>query len=328
MLEVRQLLLNTLYKSRYIPIVNTHLLHQQRNDPNFLSDRKRTAVLLPPFRTFCTAFSCRDYPPPPALLISPQKPTPHQIPKAGWLEKGTPSGHCQLVMQSMPLLLRQTLKTPGLSTFSRTTTTTSSTSTTTAARRPVRIPSAAPRSLFLHAGRGNQSTRGFSACRRCQFRSQQQNLFPSDGETEGRSKNSKVKEADGGEGAGRDRAREHHPHGPIMTLPQEGDFSKYGDVGAEGQKDTSTAGVNFENAQAMQGPEGDGPNGSEQKGGRLPSNLENRRSRYSKQFSEMMDNVQSNVFVAGQRLNDLTGYSSIEALKRDIQHQGKLCSID
>ena len=36
----------------------------------------------------------------------------------------------------------------------------------------------------------------------------------------------------------------------------------------------------------------------------------------------MMDNLQSNVFVAGQRLNDLTGYSSIEALKNDIHFQG------
>ncbi|KAJ6144987.1 hypothetical protein N7470_008882, partial [Penicillium chermesinum] len=52
--------------------------------------------------------------------------------------------------------------------------------------------------------------------------------------------------------------------------------------------------------------------------GRLPSFLEERRSRISKQFTEMMDNLQGNVFVAGQRLNDLTGYSSIEALKNEI----------
>jgi sensitive to high expression protein 9 len=56
--------------------------------------------------------------------------------------------------------------------------------------------------------------------------------------------------------------------------------------------------------------------------GGLPSYLENRRSKWSKQFSTMMDNVQSNVFVAGQRLNDLTGYSSIEALKNEIQFHG------
>lgn len=56
--------------------------------------------------------------------------------------------------------------------------------------------------------------------------------------------------------------------------------------------------------------------------GGLPSYLENRRSQMSKQFTTMMDNIQANVFVAGQRLNDLTGYSAIEALKRDIQTQG------
>ncbi|THC99819.1 hypothetical protein EYZ11_000749 [Aspergillus tanneri] len=34
-----------------------------------------------------------------------------------------------------------------------------------------------------------------------------------------------------------------------------------------------------------------------------------------------MDNLQSNIFVAGQRLNDLTGYSGIEALKKEIHSQ-------
>lgn len=34
-----------------------------------------------------------------------------------------------------------------------------------------------------------------------------------------------------------------------------------------------------------------------------------------------MDNLQSNIFIAGQRLNDLTGYSGIEALKKDIEQQ-------
>lgn len=56
--------------------------------------------------------------------------------------------------------------------------------------------------------------------------------------------------------------------------------------------------------------------------GGLPSYLESRRSRVSKQFTTLMDNLQSNIFVAGQRLNDLTGYSSIEALKKEIQFQG------
>ena len=34
-----------------------------------------------------------------------------------------------------------------------------------------------------------------------------------------------------------------------------------------------------------------------------------------------MDNLQGNIFTASQRLNDLTGYSGIEALKREIQKQ-------
>ncbi|KAJ6119909.1 hypothetical protein N7523_004189 [Penicillium sp. IBT 18751x] len=57
------------------------------------------------------------------------------------------------------------------------------------------------------------------------------------------------------------------------------------------------------------------------KSGGLPSYLESRRSQLSKQFSTMMDNLQSNVFVAGQRLNDFTGYSEIEALKKEIHIQ-------
>ena len=35
-----------------------------------------------------------------------------------------------------------------------------------------------------------------------------------------------------------------------------------------------------------------------------------------------MDNIQSNIFIAGQRLNDLTGYSGIEALRKEIEQQG------
>lgn len=236
-------------------------------------------------------------------------------------------------MQSMPLLLRQTLKSPGFSTLSRTSSTTaasttSSTTTTATARHPICIPSAAPRPLFLHAGRGAQSTRGFSVCRRCQFRSHQ-NLFSSSGDTKGKSNDLKDDDNIGGAGGTGKGTKEHHNdghhhlHGPSMTLPQEGDFPKYSDVGVEGQKDASVAGPNF----VMQSSEGNGSNGSERKKSRLPSNLENRRSRYSKQFSEMMDNLQSNVFVAGQRLNDLTGYSSIETLKNEIQHQGMPCPL-
>ena len=54
----------------------------------------------------------------------------------------------------------------------------------------------------------------------------------------------------------------------------------------------------------------------------LPSQAEHRRSLVSKRFTHVMDNVQSNIFLAGQRLNDLTGYSGIEALKKEIEEQG------
>ena len=56
----------------------------------------------------------------------------------------------------------------------------------------------------------------------------------------------------------------------------------------------------------------------------LPSQEEGRRSHISKRFTHVMDHLQSNIFIAGQRLNDLTGYSGIEALKKDIEDQGIL----
>lgn len=56
----------------------------------------------------------------------------------------------------------------------------------------------------------------------------------------------------------------------------------------------------------------------------LPSQEEGRRSHLSKRLSHIMDHLQSNIFIAGQRLNDLTGYSGIEALKKDIEQQGQL----
>ncbi|KAL8787269.1 MAG: hypothetical protein Q9195_007828 [Heterodermia aff. obscurata] len=55
----------------------------------------------------------------------------------------------------------------------------------------------------------------------------------------------------------------------------------------------------------------------------LPSRKEGRRSDVAKKFSHLMDHLQSNIFIAGQRLNDLTGYSGIEALKKDIESQEK-----
>lgn len=68
---------------------------------------------------------------------------------------------------------------------------------------------------------------------------------------------------------------------------------------------------------------GNEPNKNKQQRDSLPSEDEGQRSNLSKKFSHLMDNVQSNIFFAGQRLNDLTGYSGIEALKRDIEEQGR-----
>jgi sensitive to high expression protein 9, mitochondrial len=52
----------------------------------------------------------------------------------------------------------------------------------------------------------------------------------------------------------------------------------------------------------------------------LPSAQENRRSVVSKRLTDLMDNLQGNIFIASQRLNDLTGYSGIEALKVTIRN--------
>ncbi len=50
----------------------------------------------------------------------------------------------------------------------------------------------------------------------------------------------------------------------------------------------------------------------------LPSAEEGRRLAVTKRFSSLMDHLQGNIFIASQRINDLTGYSGIEALKARI----------
>ncbi|KAK2766779.1 sensitivity to high expression protein she9 [Arachnomyces sp. PD_36] len=109
-----------------------------------------------------------------------------------------------------------------------------------------------------------------------------------------------------------------------------GDATKDGRDGEEGIKSEPEPGrpsphavAGETNAQPEQVHETSGLEGGGKEGG-LPSQEEGRRSNFSKQFSSLMDNLQSNVFIAGQRLNDLTGYSAIEELKRDIQAQEEL----
>ena len=53
----------------------------------------------------------------------------------------------------------------------------------------------------------------------------------------------------------------------------------------------------------------------------LPSESDARRSNVSKWFSDKMDNLQATIFTAGQTLNDFTGYSAIEQLKKSIEDQ-------
>ncbi|CAD6499177.1 BgTH12-04829 [Blumeria graminis f. sp. triticale] len=50
----------------------------------------------------------------------------------------------------------------------------------------------------------------------------------------------------------------------------------------------------------------------------LPSAEAGRRLAATKKFSHLMDHLQGNIFLASQRINDLTGYSGIEALKKRI----------
>lgn len=50
----------------------------------------------------------------------------------------------------------------------------------------------------------------------------------------------------------------------------------------------------------------------------LPSHTESQRSNLSTAFTSFMDRAQSKLFVASQRINDLTGYSGIETLKNQI----------
>ncbi|KAH8154837.1 uncharacterized protein LAJ45_01368 [Morchella importuna] len=51
----------------------------------------------------------------------------------------------------------------------------------------------------------------------------------------------------------------------------------------------------------------------------LPSQQDLRRSEMAKKFTKAMEDLQIAVFTAGQKLNVLTGYSEIEALKKSIE---------
>ncbi len=185
-------------------------------------------------------------------------------------------------MQSMQWLLRQPLRTS---------------INTSRSSMPVRSrvsPFPLPRPLRYPGS----TRRDFSVCLRCQFRSQPALLSdeikgPTDGKPEEKSRfvESPI--------ATPESSREGEADAGVQGSPQAADTVHT--QGQEGKQKVNT---------------------SRSESGGLPSYLEDRRSQFSKQFSTVMDNLQSNVFVAGQRLNDLTGYSSIEALKRSIHEQG------
>lgn len=203
-----------------------------------------------------------------------------------------------LAMQSMPQLLRQSLRS------SLQLTNTSS---------PVRAQ-------FRPAFSVRQTPRSFSACVQCQFRRQpgissafnDREKFSADTERLIREKEKELADL---ELASRDS----------VPIPGVEAGSSLDSVPTATETDQTTAQPQpqtkeNEKEQSVS-QDGDASTASTTSGG-LPSYLESRRSKWSKQFSTVMDNLQSNVFVAGQRLNDLTGYSSIEALKKDIQFHG------
>lgn len=68
-------------------------------------------------------------------------------------------------------------------------------------------------------------------------------------------------------------------------------------------------------------PESESRKSENRNNGRLPSQLEQRRWNISKRLEGAVDQLQWKVLTAGQRLNDLTGYSAIERLKEDISAQ-------
>ncbi|RCI10642.1 hypothetical protein L249_4442 [Ophiocordyceps polyrhachis-furcata BCC 54312] len=64
----------------------------------------------------------------------------------------------------------------------------------------------------------------------------------------------------------------------------------------------------------------DAKNNSEAAESELPSAKDHRRSTLNRKLSNVMDDLQSRVLTASHTLNDITGYSAIEAIKMDNQN--------
>ncbi|GKZ31751.1 sensitivity to high expression protein she9 [Aspergillus brasiliensis] len=192
-------------------------------------------------------------------------------------------------MQSMPLLLRQSFKS-----------TLNLTRTSRPVRRPL-LPAVGPNSLY-------PAPRNFSICLQCQFRTQS-SLFSSDPLKDGKPAEQPKEDAS-----------------PIIAVP-EGNQNLEADAGSQQQTPPAAAEAGErtqsqqQQQQQQQQEEKNEANAKGWRDGGLPSYIEERRSQFTKRFSDVMDNLQSNIFVAGQRLNDLTGYSAIEMLKKEIHLQ-------
>lgn len=153
------------------------------------------------------------------------------------------------------------------------------------------LSSLAPKKLSLSAQ--NPASRQGSICFQCRFRTQSRNYSsPSKHENE-TSPSKPTSELE-----------------YLQSIPETG-------------KDFASATINNERQPATKATRLEQKQDSNTlKDGVLPSDAERRRSQLSKKFTDLMDNIQGNVFIAGQKLNDLTGYSGIEKLKQDIEMQG------
>ncbi|KAJ6037179.1 hypothetical protein N7540_001458 [Penicillium herquei] len=227
-------------------------------------------------------------------------------------------------MQSMPLLLRQSIRSSIH--ISRTT------------ARPARLhfrptpPSSIPAKPTLRA---------FSVCLQCQFRQEpslqeildekNKEKFSTDSQSLSNSKDAAVPDARTPSELEAENSRAANFSAAAVDRSVDDSTIKGTERGLldhleaeqkreEEERTGNTQNFNLESEQSSGGA-GAGDGAREGGAGGLPSYLESRRSKLSKQFTTMMDNVQSNVFVAGQRLNDLTGYSGIEALKKEIHSQ-------
>lgn len=196
-------------------------------------------------------------------------------------------------MLSMPLLFRQSLR--------------SSIHIKRTTSIPVRVPFRPTASSAVPV---RPTSRSFSVCIQCQFRRQPDAFSPLDDKDKASNDAERlikavreapeavvIPEVDAGTAPANTSAETQHSQPDVSEKPP---------LDQEEQARREEQSINAEGARR----------------GGLPSYLESRRSQMSKQFSTMMDNLQSNVFVAGQRLNDLTGYSGIEALKNEIHIQG------